>query len=78
MPAGPGVNGGMMKRMHPGHLPTNYIGVEDVDAYAAKLVEAGGEICMPKMHVPGHGWMVQFKDSEGNHLALWQTETQAA
>jgi uncharacterized protein len=78
MPKGPGVNGGMMKRMHPAHLPTNYFGVEDVDAYAAKLVEAGGEICMPKMAVPGHGWMVHFKDPEGNTFALWQGDSAAA
>ena len=78
MPAGPGVNGGMMKRMHPGQVPTNYIYVEDADAYAAKLVESGGEVCVPKHPVPGHGWFVQFKDPEGNVLALWQPDKAAA
>jgi uncharacterized protein len=78
MPNGPGVNGGMYKRSKPEQMPTNYIGVEDVDAYAAKLVEAGGEICMPKLAVPGHGWMVHFKDTEGNAFALWQGDPSAA
>ena len=78
MPKGPGVNGGMMKRMHPGQLPTNYIYVEDIDAYTSKLVEAGGQVCMPKHPVPGHGWFVQFKDPEGNVLALWQPDQAAA
>jgi predicted enzyme related to lactoylglutathione lyase len=78
MPKGPGVNGGMMKRMHPGQVPTNYIGVADIDAHTAKLVEAGGEVCVPKMAVPGHGWLVQFKDPEGNVLALWQPDSKAA
>ena len=62
MPSGPGVNGiGLMKRMYPGQVPTNYINVADVDAFAAKLVEAGGEICVPKMPVPGHGWFVSVQ-----------------
>ena len=78
MPKGPGVNGGMMKRMHPGQVPTNYIGVADIDAHTSKLVEAGGEVCVPKMAVPGHGWLVQFKDPEGNVLALWQPDSKAA
>ena len=78
MPKGPGVNGGMMKRMHPQQMPTNYIFVEDIDAYTEKLVEAGGEVCVPKMNVPGHGWLVQFKDPENNVMALWQPETKAA
>ena len=29
---------------------------------------------LPKMPVPGHGWLVQFKDPEGNILALWQPD----
>jgi predicted enzyme related to lactoylglutathione lyase len=78
MPVGPGVNGGMYKRHKPEQAPTTYIGVADIDAQTAKLVEAGGEVCMPKMAVPGHGWMVHFKDPEGNHLALWQGDSQAA
>jgi predicted enzyme related to lactoylglutathione lyase len=78
LPVGPGVNGGMFKRMYPTQVPTNYIGVEDIDAHTAKLVEAGGEVCMAKMQVPGHGWLVQFKDPEGNVLALWQADRSAA
>src|SRR4051794_984096 len=77
MPRGPGVNGGMMKRMNAGQLPTNYIGVEDIDAYTAKLVEAGGTVILPKMPVPGHGWLTQFKDPEGNIMALWQPDPAA-
>ena len=75
---GPGVNGGMMKRMHPGQVPTNYIGVADIDAHTAKVVAAGGEVILPKMPVPGYGWLIQFKDPEGNILALWQGDSKAA
>ncbi len=78
MPKGPGVNGGMMKRMHPDQKPTNYIGVEDVQAHADRIVAAGGEIILPKVPVPGFGWLAQFKDPEGNILALWQSDRSAA
>ncbi len=77
-PKRPGVNGAMMKRMYPGQSPTNYFGVADIEAHTAKLVAAGGEVLVPKMAVPGHGWFVQFKDTEGNILALWQVDSQAA
>jgi uncharacterized protein len=78
LPKSYGVNGGMYKRMSPTQLPTNYIAVEDIDAFAAKVVEAGGEITIPKMPVPGHGWMVHFKDPESNTFALWQADPSAA
>ena len=77
-PKRPGVNGAMMKRMYPGQSPLNYFGVADIEAHTAKLVAAGGEVLVPKMAVPGHGWFVQFKDTEGNILALWQVDSQAA
>ena len=78
MPVGPGVNGGMFKRMQPQQVPVNYIYVEDIDLYSAKLVEAGGTILVPRMPVPGHGWMAHFKDTENNVLALWQPDRGAA
>jgi predicted enzyme related to lactoylglutathione lyase len=78
MPKSFGVNGGLYQRMKPGQSPINDIGVEDIDSYSAKLVEAGGEILVPKMPVPGHGWMVHFKDPENNVLALWQHDRSVA
>lgn len=77
MPKSFGVNGGMYKRMKPGQSPINYISVEEIDVYASKLVEAGGEVIVPRMPVPGHGWMVHFKDPENNVLALWQPDKTA-
>src|SRR5947199_10860126 len=52
MPKGPGVNGGMMKRMHTGQVPTKYIGVEDIDTYPGRLGEAGGTVTLPKSPAP--------------------------
>jgi len=43
-------------------------GVEDIDAMAAKALAAGGKVAMPKMPVPGVGWLAYFKDNRGQHL----------
>jgi uncharacterized protein len=77
-PARPGVNGGLLRRMHAGHPFVNYIGVESVDASAAKAKELGAEIVVPKSPVPGMGWFIWFKDPEGNVMALWETDPKAA
>lgn len=42
------------------------IRVEDVDAIAALVTENGGEILMPKTEIPQVGWLIKFKDTEGN------------
>jgi predicted enzyme related to lactoylglutathione lyase len=78
MPTGPGVNGGICRKMNPGQVPTNYVGVQDIEAHTLKLVEAGGTVILPKMPVPGMGWLAQFTDTEGNIIALWQSDMNAA
>ena len=77
MPVGRGVNGGLMKRMHPQQPWANYFGVESVDEYAAKAVALGGEIALPKTPVPGMGWFLYLKDTEGNIFGLWENDTSA-
>lgn len=42
------------------------ISVDDVDAVAKMITEAGGQITVPKMTIPTVGELVQFKDTEGN------------
>lgn len=73
MPLRPGVNGGMMKRQHPEHKPTNYIAVESVDDYARRIESLGGKITVPKMEVPGVGWWAMAIDPEGNQFAILET-----
>jgi uncharacterized protein len=78
MPSRPCVNGMIMKRQHPQQPFANYIHVESVDDYGAKAVALGGQIVMPKTPVPGMGWFLYFKDTEGNILGLWQLDSAAA
>ena len=74
----PGPDGGMMKRMAPGQGITVYINVESVDDYSKKLQSLGGKVLMPKTPVPTMGYFAVFQDTEGNALALWEVNPQAA
>jgi predicted enzyme related to lactoylglutathione lyase len=74
----PGVNGGLMRRQHPGHQPVNYINVESVDEYVEKARRLGAEEVMPKTAVKEMGWFAWLRDTEGNVFAIWQTDGKAA
>jgi predicted enzyme related to lactoylglutathione lyase len=74
----PGPNGGMMARQVPGQGITVYINVESVDDYSKKIQSLGGTIVMPKTPVPTMGYFAVFIDTEGNALALWEVNDQAA
>jgi uncharacterized protein len=81
---GPGINGGMPKRMGPkpadGAAVNAYvcsIGVDSVDTYEKRALDAGATIALPKMAIPGIGWQVYIKDPDGNILGLHQPDPQA-
>jgi predicted enzyme related to lactoylglutathione lyase len=76
-PTGPGVNGGLMRRMMPGQPPVNYIGVESVDESVRRAERLGAKVVVPKRAVPGMGWFSQLTDTEGNVFAVWQYEAAA-
>ncbi len=57
--------------------PTIYFDVDDIDAGMAKVRELGGE-AGEKMPVPGHGWFVACKDTEGTSISLWQSDESAS
>ncbi|MGE3821230.1 MAG: VOC family protein [Isosphaeraceae bacterium] len=73
-----GVNGMLIKKQNPQHPFANYVMVEDLDAFAEKLVGLGGQIALPKTAVPGMGWFLYFKDLDDNILGLWQEDPSAA
>jgi predicted enzyme related to lactoylglutathione lyase len=75
----PGINGGLMKRRE--GMPastTNTIDVPDVSEYAARVEQAGGRIILPRMAVPGVGWLVYCEDPEGTPFGMMQADTSAA
>jgi uncharacterized protein len=54
------------------------IDVADIDAAIANVRAQGGTEALPKMAVPGIGWLAYFKDTEGNIFGMLQTDHSAA
>lgn len=82
---GPGIDGGMMRRHgaapEGGEPLTSWaciVDVDDVDAYVERAQAAGGALALPKMAIPGVGWLAYVKDSEGNILGMMQEDRAAA
>lgn len=73
----PGIDGGMSPMM-PGGATTVTIGVDNLDAYQTKVLEAGGKLTMGKMAIPGVGWFAQFEDTEGNTVGMIEMDENAA
>lgn len=80
----PGINGGLMKRRGPGPQQNQAvnsfvctIGVENLDSALATATKHGGTMVVPKMPVPGVGWLSYFKDPEGNIFGLFQDDASA-
>ena len=78
----PGINGGLMRRMHAidGQAVIAYVctvDVESVDASLAQVLELGGQLALPKMPIPGVGWLAYAKDTEGNIFGMMQSDPAA-
>ncbi len=75
--AQPGINGGMMKRPHPGSSTVNTIGVASVDDAIATVTKNGGKVVMPKTAIPTIGWFAYCTDTEGNTFGVMQSDPSA-
>src|SRR5512137_2109188 len=56
---GPGIDGGLARRVNPSETTINTIGVPSIDEYIAKIEKIGGRILMPKVPLPGVGWFAR-------------------
>ena len=61
-----------MKEMKPSaDGSTVYLnGGEDLNIALNRVVDAGGQVIMPKMEIGENGFIAQFIDTEGNRVAL--------
>ncbi len=50
-----------------------YLNTPEIDHSISKIIKAGGEILFPKTAVPDYGFVAEFKDCEGNRVALFQS-----
>ena len=74
----PGIDGGLARRTDPAVGIENTIDVKNLEISLIAVETNGGEIIRPKMAVPGVGWMVYIKDTEGNIFGLMEEDPEAA
>lgn len=67
---GTGIDGGLMRSRDGQPRTVNTIEVDDVDALAAKVVDAGGQVFVEKMPIPGVGWLVYCTEPAGNIFGM--------
>jgi predicted enzyme related to lactoylglutathione lyase len=73
----PGINGGLTRRMQPGSGTCNTIGVASVDEAVASVSKNGGKNVVPKMPIPGVGYLAYCADTEGNVFGVMQADPKA-
>lgn len=80
----PGINGGLVGRQ--GSPPADMqavnayvctVQVTALDKRVAKAVSLGGVVALPRMAIPGVGWLSYIKDPDGNILGMMQPEGHA-
>jgi predicted enzyme related to lactoylglutathione lyase len=84
----PGINGGLIPRRGPPPpegAPIDAfvitVDVDNLDASIAAAEVAGGGAALvrvPKMAVPGIGWLAYLRDPDGNVFGMMQADTNAA
>lgn len=74
----PGIDGAIMRRNHPEQPLVNSLTVASVDDAVAQVLANGGSMAMPKMAVPGVGWLAYCKDPEGTIFGMMQNDPTAA
>jgi len=74
-PKKPGaINGGFFPKSKdmPAQYPSIVIHVEDIKEHMKMIEKAGGKVLGEPMEIPGVGWYVSFRDTEGNRVSLLQ------
>lgn len=78
------MSGGLLKRpaaIPPTHCGTNVftcsVLVENFDETSRKILEAGGQIAMPKFAIPGRCWQGYFLDLDQNIFGLVEADEKA-
>ena len=79
-----GIDGGLVRRhgadpveMQAVNAYVCTVDVPNLDEYVAKALANGATIALPKMPIPGVGWLAYVKDTEGNILGMMQADAGA-
>ena len=74
----PGITGGVAGRIKPEDTTAVVFDVESIDEAAEKVVNAGGVIREEKKAIPGVGYLVMCRDTEGNTFGIMQIDESVA
>ncbi|HEY2105705.1 MAG TPA: VOC family protein [Candidatus Binataceae bacterium] len=74
----PGIDGGLMPRRDPNQPCVNTVGIANIDVSLKTVEGSGGSCVVPKMAVPGVGWLAYCKDTEGHIFGIMQMDPGAA
>jgi predicted enzyme related to lactoylglutathione lyase len=80
----PGIDGGLLRRQGPdpvdGQAVIAYVctvQVPSVDEWTGRIMAAQGVLVVPKMAIPGVGWLAYAKDPEGNVFGIMHSDPAA-
>jgi predicted enzyme related to lactoylglutathione lyase len=83
-PQARGIDGGLVRRRGPAPAEGQAVNafvctvdVANVDTSIKAATDNGGTLALPKMPVPGVGWLAYVKDTEGNILGMMQMDPTA-
>lgn len=76
-PKEPGIDGGLLRRRDPAQPCVNTMNVADLDELTKTVEGSGGKCVVPKMPIPGVGWLAYFKDPDGNMFGMMQPDSSA-
>jgi predicted enzyme related to lactoylglutathione lyase len=74
--AGKEPGGGMMNKPDtaPHYALSVYFWVDSIDETMAKVTEAGGQVIVQKMEIPGMGWWGLFADPDGIPVGIYEAK----
>jgi predicted enzyme related to lactoylglutathione lyase len=82
--AEPGINGGLLRGQGPAAAEEQgvkayvcTVGVDSEDSALGTAGELGGIVAVPKMPVPGMGWLAYVKDPDGNIVGMMRMDPSA-
>ena len=70
----PGITGGIAGRISPNDTTAVVFDVSSVDDIAQAVQASGGKIREPKKTIPGVGYLVMCKDTEGKTFGIMQID----
>ena len=73
----PGINGGLLQRQYPGAGTCNTVDVASLDKAVASISDHGGKTVVPRMAIPGVGYLAYCSDTEGNVFGVLQRDQDA-